>query len=150
MSARASVLSSLVSVTLLAFAPIAADAAEGAMVMPPDALNWAPAQGLPPGAQIAVLYGDPSKARPFAVRFKFPAGYEIGTHSHPTDEFLTVIAGQARMAFGEKADAAGAQPFPVGAFMSLQAGAWHHLWIDADTVIELHSTGPFGVTLEGK
>jgi quercetin dioxygenase-like cupin family protein len=147
MSFKASALSGLVSLAVLAFVPISADAAEGAKIVQADAFAWAPAQGLPPGAQVAVLYGDPAKAGPFAVRFKFPAGYEVATHSHPTDEFLTVISGKARLAFGEDADAASAEAFPVGAFMSLPAGAWHHLWADADTVIELHSTGPFGLTL---
>src|SRR5690349_13818722 len=64
----------------------------------PETLAWMPAAGLPPGAEAAVLYGDPSKEGLFAVRFKFPAGYEIPTHSHPTDEFITVISGKGRMA----------------------------------------------------
>ena len=126
---------------------IVAAQSTGGVVMPADKLSWAPAQGLPPGAQVAVLFGDPSKSGPFAVRFKFPSGYEIPTHSHPTDEFLTIISGKGRMAFGEKADAAQAQPLTADAFATLPAGAWHHLWIDADTIIELHSTGPFGVML---
>lgn len=88
-----------------------------------------------------------SKKGPFAIRFKFPAGYEIPTHSHATDEFLTVVSGKARMAFGKDADAAHTQPFPTGAFMILPAGSWHHLWSDAETIIELHSTGPFSIKL---
>ena len=67
-----------------------ARAAEGTVIQP-DSLTWAPAQGLPPGAEVAVLFGNPGKIGPFAVRFKFPAGYEIPTHSHPTDEVLTVL-----------------------------------------------------------
>jgi hypothetical protein len=51
------------------------------------------------------------------------------------------------MAFGEKADAAHAQPLPAGAFMSLPAGAWHRLWTEVETVVELHSTGPFDIKL---
>jgi quercetin dioxygenase-like cupin family protein len=137
----------IVSVSLLSHATIPAQAAGSPKIIQPDALTWAPAQGLPPGAQIAVLYGNPSKKGPFAVRFKFPSGYEVATHSHPTDELLTVISGKARMAFGEKADEAHAQPLPAGAFMILPAGAWHRLWTDAETVIELHSTGPFSVKL---
>jgi hypothetical protein len=39
--------------------PLAADAAP--MVIQPEALSWAPAPGLPPGGEVAVLYGDPSK-----------------------------------------------------------------------------------------
>jgi hypothetical protein len=45
------------------------------------------------------------------------------------------------------ADAAHTQPLPTGAFMILPAGAWHHLWSDAETIIELHSTGPFSIKL---
>ena len=86
----------------------------------------------------------------FAVRFAFPAGYEVPTHSHPSDEFITVISGKMRMAFGEKAAATDTQPLVPGSFMSLPAGAWHHLWVDADSVVELHSTGPFDVMLMTK
>ena len=123
----------------------AAEAGSAAKIVAPDSLSFTPAQGLPAGAEIAVLYGDPSKEGPFTVRFKLPAGYTIATHSHPTDEFLTVISGKARMAFGEDANEAKAEPLGPGSFTSLPAGAWHRLWIDADTVIELHSTGPFAV-----
>src|SRR4051794_24890601 len=49
--------------------------------------KWGPAPPmLPPGAQIAVLSGDPGKSAPYAVRLKFPANYIIPAHSHPTDE----------------------------------------------------------------
>src|SRR4029453_2953436 len=46
---------------------------------------------LPPGAQIAVLAGDPTKSVPYAVRLKFPANYAIPAHSHPTDEHVVVV-----------------------------------------------------------
>jgi quercetin dioxygenase-like cupin family protein len=110
-------------------------------------LAWAPAEGLPPGAQVAVLYGDPSKAGPFALRFKFPAGYQIPTHSHPTDELLTVLSGKARMSFGEDASEKTADSKTQDSFMELPAGHWHALRIDSETIIELHSTGPFAITL---
>lgn len=123
--------------------------AADAMPMMTDAakLAWAPAEGLPPGAQVAVLYGDPSKTGPFALRFKFPAGYQIPTHSHPTDELLTVLSGTARMSFGEDASEKTANAMTQDSFMVLPAGHWHALWIDSETIIELHSTGPFAITL---
>ena len=38
-----------------------------------DGLKWGPAPpNLPPGAQVAVLSGDPSKEGPFALRLKTP------------------------------------------------------------------------------
>ena len=147
MSRSALVLSAFASILLAGHPTSAAEAAGKAAIVQAEAVKWAPAQGLPPGAQVAVLYGDPSKPGPFAVRFKFPTGYEVPTHSHPTDEFITVLSGKGRMAFGENAGATTAEPLLAGAFMSLPAGAWHHLWIDAETVLELHSTGPFEVKL---
>ena len=137
----------VLSIALVGLLGVAAQAAEGAAIIQPEALVWAPAAGLPPGAKSTVLYGDPSKAGPFALRFDFPAGYEVATHSHPTDEFITVISGKMRMVFGEKGDAGKAQSLGPAAFMSLPAGAWHHLWVDSESIVELHSTGPFGVTL---
>ena len=137
----------VLAIGLISSGALAANAAGSPMLVQPDALTWGPAQGLPPGAEVTVLYGDPSKEGPFAVRFKFPAGYEIATHAHSTDEYITVLSGKGRMAFGEKADAAAAQPLLPGGFMALPSGAWHHLWIDADTVVELHSTGPFDIEL---
>jgi quercetin dioxygenase-like cupin family protein len=146
MSRSALVASAFASILFVAQPMLAAADAPGKpAITQPDAFKWMPAEGLPPGAMVTVLYGDPSKEGPFALRFKFPAGYEVPTHSHPTDEFITVLSGKGRMSFGDKADVTTAEPLPVGAFMSLPAGALHHLWIDAETVVELHSTGPFGV-----
>ena len=123
MQRTALILSAFVSVIALGQALVPAQAADNPKIVAADAMSWAPAQGLPPGAQVAVLYGDPSKAGPFAIRFKFPAGYEIATHSHPTDEFLTIISGQGRMTFGPGADATNAQALSQGTFMSLPAEA---------------------------
>jgi quercetin dioxygenase-like cupin family protein len=145
MSRSALISSAFAAILLLGHPALAAETAGQPAIVQPDAFKWAPAPGLPPGAQITVLYGDPSKAVPFGIRLKFPAGYEVPTHSHPTDEFITVISGKARMSFGENAEVATAAPLPAGAFMSLPGGAWHRLWVDAETVVELHSTGPFEV-----
>ena len=40
----------------------------------PKEANWGPAPPmLPPGAQIAILAGDPTKPAAYAVRLKFPS-----------------------------------------------------------------------------
>src|SRR5438067_11000663 len=69
-------------------------AAEGHKMVTPDKLRWGPAPpGLPPGAQVAVLDGDPRKAGPYVMRVKFPDGYKVPPHWHPVDENVTVIRG---------------------------------------------------------
>src|SRR6476659_4628737 len=56
--------------------------------------QWGPAPPMaPPGAQIAVLTGDPGKPVPYTVRLKFPANYAIPAHSHPGDENVVVTSG---------------------------------------------------------
>ena len=44
---------------------------------PMDAIRETLAASLPSRAKITVLYGDPAKTGPFAVRYQFPAGYEV-------------------------------------------------------------------------
>ena len=81
---------------MLALAP--SDAGEmHHTVVPADAVAWGPAPpSLPPGAQAAVLLGNPAKEGPFVLRLKFPAGYAVPPHRHSKDELLTVIAGGSR------------------------------------------------------
>ena len=51
----------------------------------PDKIQYAPVPSfVPPGAQLAVLEGDPTAATgDFTVRLKMPDGYEIPPHWHP-------------------------------------------------------------------
>jgi quercetin dioxygenase-like cupin family protein len=71
----------------------------------PDAIKWETAPpALPPGAQAAVLYGDPSKEGVFAMRLKMPKGYQIPPHTHPRPEIVTIISGEGLLGMGEKAD----------------------------------------------
>src|SRR3954452_6845799 len=73
------------------------------VIAKPSEAQWGPAPPvLPPGAQIAVLSGDPGKPVPYAVRLKFPANYAIPAHSHPTDENVVVITGTLAFGMGDK------------------------------------------------
>jgi hypothetical protein len=55
-----------------------AQTADAHKVVSPQEIKWAPAPAsVPPGAEVAVLYGDPSKEGVFAMRLKVPKGYYI-------------------------------------------------------------------------
>src|SRR5689334_11883247 len=61
---------------------------------PQNDVQWGPAPSVfPPGAEMAVMQGDPSKAEPFTVRMRFPNGYKLPPHTHPTTENVTVLTG---------------------------------------------------------
>ncbi len=80
---------SLSTCLLLAVAPaIHAQAAPATNQTP---MHWGPAPAVfPPGARMAVVSGDPSKAELFTVELAMPSGYKIAPHFHPTDETVEV------------------------------------------------------------
>src|SRR5215475_13314087 len=77
---------------------------EGHSIVPPEEIKWGPAPAvLTPGAQAAVLFGDPSEEGLFVLRLKLPASYTVAPHTHPVDEGITVISGTFRLGMGETA-----------------------------------------------
>jgi len=124
-----------------------ADTMDEHKVVSPQQIKWAPAPAaIPPGAEAAVLYGDPSKEGLFALRLKLPTGYHIPPHMHPKPEVVTVISGTFRLGMGETADQSKGQPLPAGSFFALAPGMAHYAFADEDTVIQLNSTGPWSLT----
>ena len=122
-----------------------AKSSEHVMIRAAD-LKWGegPA-GLPKGAQAAVLYGDPGKPGAFAIRLKFPAGYRVPRHWHPSDELVTVIEGDATLSMGDAANAHSAD-FGPGDFVNLPAKMQHEGSTKNGVVLQIHSTGPFQIT----
>ncbi len=108
------------------------------------AAMWGPAPPmLPPGAQIAVLTGDPTKSVPYTIRLKFPANYAIPAHSHPMDENVTVVSGELFMGMGTKLDKTSAQGLGVGGYALVPANANHFAFTTArETTIVLYGQGP--------
>lgn len=100
---------------------------------------------LPAGAKIAVLTGDPGKAGPFTVRLKFPTGFKVPPHTHPTAEHVTVISGTLALGSGPKFDEAAAHEMTAGGFAVMPAGMEHFAWCKSECVIQIHSEGPFQV-----
>jgi quercetin dioxygenase-like cupin family protein len=111
-------------------------------------LKWGPAPpSLPPGAQLAVLDGDPSKAgQPFSMRAKFPDGYRVPPHWHPTDERVVVIQGTFMMGIGDKVDMPSMHALTAGGFAKMPAKTNHYAAAKGETIIQIYGTGPFEVT----
>jgi quercetin dioxygenase-like cupin family protein len=125
----------------------ATQAEEGHKLVTAKEIKWSPGPpSIPPGAQIAVLYGDPSKDSLFSMRIKVPKGYRIAPHTHPKPEIVTVISGTARLGMGDSGDPAKAKVLPAGSFFALSPGTPHYFSADVDTVIQLNSVGPWSLT----
>ena len=93
----------LVGLAMLAM-PIGAVAQDHHATVQSDGLKWSAPAVYAPGAQIAVIKGDPSKEGMYVVRLKVPAGFEIAAHSHPNDENVTVLLGSFNIGTGDKLD----------------------------------------------
>jgi quercetin dioxygenase-like cupin family protein len=120
---------------------------EGHSIVSPQEIKWGPAPAvLPPGAEAAVLFGDPSKEGLFVLRLKLPAGYSVPPHTHPVDEVVTVISGTFSMGMGETANQSSAQPLPAGSFFAHPPDTPHYVFIDDETVIQISTVGPWGLT----
>lgn len=112
-----------------------------------DQVSWsAGPPSLRPGAQAAVLYGDPSKDGVFIMRLRLPAGFKIAPHTHPKPEILTVISGAFHIGMGNVADERKAQKLSAGGFFAFDPGLAHFAHVEEDTVVQLSSTGPWSIS----
>lgn len=115
-------------------------------MMTPQDVAWRPGPpSMPPGAQIAVLYGDPGKEGLFAFRIKVPGNYHIPPHTHPKPEIVTVISGTVRLGMGATGDRDKTQPMPAGSFFAMSTDQAHFVYTDDEVVVQLNSTGPWDV-----
>ena len=82
----------------------------------------------------------------FKGRIKVAANYRIPSHWHPAVERVTVLSGTFHMGLGDKLDMQKSMPVVAGGMMILQPKIPHFAWTSEETVVQLHGTGPWGVT----
>ena len=111
-----------------------------------DKLKWQDGPpSLPAGAKFAVLEGDPSKSGPFVLRIKLPDGYRIPPHTHPKPERVTILAGTFNLGMGETFDATQGEVLPVGTYGTWPAGMKHYVWVEGETIVQIHGDGPWAI-----
>ncbi|MEX0720937.1 MAG: cupin domain-containing protein [Balneolaceae bacterium] len=98
---------------------------------------------LEPGAEFAVLEGNPSEEGVFTMRIKMPDGYEISPHSHPNVERVTVLSGTFLLGSGEQMDKENVETLEAGSYTSMPPEMVHYAITDGETVIQLTSIGPW-------
>jgi len=118
--------------------------AQNHLIVPVEKIQWQPAPPiLPPGAQIAVLEGNPAEKGPVVMRLKFPANYTIPPHWHSMTERIVVVSGVFHYGMGESVDRAGSQALNAGSFVSLPSKMHHYAWTKTPTVVQINLEGPF-------
>ncbi|MCX4189002.1 cupin domain-containing protein [Methylophaga sp. OBS3] len=112
-----------------------------------DDIVWNDEPLLPPGAQSALIIGDPSKPGVFIAWLKFPANYPIPAHTHPFTEVITVLKGSLGNGMGEVFDKSSGETLQVGESFVLPAGHAHYVWTnEEETIVELIATGPWDIS----
>lgn len=73
----------VLAIGMLAASCLAAEHGDNVGVFAPDKIKWGDGpKSIPPGAKLAVLEGDPSKAEPFLMRLKLASRIQDrGTHA---------------------------------------------------------------------
>lgn len=124
-----------------------ASAQSGHVAVSAADIKWGAAPStLPKGAQAAILEGNPAASGPFTLRLKFPANYKIPPHWHPAIEHVTVLSGTLNVGMGDKWDETKGKALSAGSFAVMPPKMHHFAWTSQETVIQLHGTGPWGIT----
>lgn len=126
---------------IAATAGIAAMTIVYAQVVTPDQLKYQ--RNPATGSEIAVVMGDPSKAAPYVVRVKYPAGFKAMPHWHPFDLQVTVLSGTMLWAEGETFDESKLKEYPEGSFIMEKAKVPHYQVAKTPVVFQASAaTGP--------
>lgn len=129
------------------FTGIASISALEPTIIKPEEIKWpgTTASHTHPGTEIVHLSGDPRQDNMFVMRIKFPPKTEIKPHTHPIDEYSTIISGTVYLGFGKKMDRTQSKPLSAGTFVKIPAGTPHYAWSDDGAVVQITGKGPWRI-----
>lgn len=128
----------------LAFTRTAQDHAHKQNAFTADTIPWGAAPPVVrPGAQFAVLEGDPTASTgDYTIRLKMPDGFRIAPHWHPNRENVTIISGTLKFGMGDKFDPSKMQAFIAGSFAFLDPDMHHYVMASGETIVQVHGQSP--------
>ncbi len=122
-------------------------AAAAPTIVTPDSLTWTPVKGID-GAQMAVVYGDPTKAgSTYTMRMKLADGTKVPIHWHDQDERVTVLSGAFMVGVGHSFDVASMKTLGPGSFVFMPAGVHHYAMAKGETIVQITGPGPFTMNM---
>jgi ChrR-like protein with cupin domain len=128
----------------LLFTSAAHDHSHDKSAFTPDTISWGPAPSVVrPGAQFAVLEGDPTASTgDFTIRLKMPDGFRIAPHWHPQRENVTIISGTFKVGMGDSFDPSTMMAFTSGSFAFLDPDMHHFAMASGETIVQVHGQSP--------
>ena len=116
-------------------------------VFTPDNTPWGPPPPMvAPGAQFAVIEGDPTAASgDYTIRMKLPDGYRFAPHWHPLRENVTVISGTFKVGMGDVFDIKKMTDLPSGSFAFLDPDMHHYGMAAGEVIVQVHGPSPLQI-----
>lgn len=109
----------------------------------PDSIRWTANAATPPGAEVAVLVGQPRSPGLYAFRLRFPSDYKVMPHTHPEDRIYTVLAGTWYIGLGSVFDSTKVRGFGPGEMYRVPAGTAHFHWAKSgESIVQVNGVGP--------
>lgn len=106
----------------------------------PAEVKWIPFPIFPAGAQVSVIYGNPSNPGLYVLLLKLPPNYKVPPHTHPVEQVATVLSGTVYSGLGESFDPNKLRMFPAGSVYTEPLNTPHFTETRGEEVI-LHATG---------
>ena len=131
---------------IIAGIPMLAAGAAAPTIVAPTQVHWVAGTGPLQGAQVANLFGDPSKPGAFVTRIRLHDGTLLAPHSHPILENVTVLQGTLMVGIGDTIDKSKMVALPAGSFVSVPPNVHHYAMAQGETTIQLNDVGPWGMT----
>jgi quercetin dioxygenase-like cupin family protein len=140
-----------VAASVILLAPVTRASAQAELNRPtivgvtPEHVRWFTPPYYTDGRQRAQLFGDSGRDGVWVDRVRIPGGKRVLAHTHPRDEFATVIQGTWYVGAGERFDPAKLKAYPAGSFVMIPAGVPHFVATkEGPVIVQLHGTGKFG------
>ena len=110
----------------------------------PETIPWGPPPPfINPGAQLAVIEGDPgASSGDYTVRVKMPDGYRFAPHWHPQRENVTVLSGTFKVGMGDTFEKDKMASFPAGSFAFLDPDMHHYAMASGEVIVQVHGNAP--------
>ncbi len=110
----------------------------------PEEMKWMPSPALPAGAQVAMVYGNPTKPGLYVMLVKFPANWKNLPHSHSIEQIVTVLSGTVFAGLGDSFDPNKLKKFTPGSVYTEPLNTPHFTETKEEgAVIQVTAVGPF-------
>jgi hypothetical protein len=111
----------------------------------PGNAPWVPAPaGMPKGAKIIVVSGDPAKEGPYTVQMRYPAGYRIGPHRYPSEVSFKILNGGLTYGLGTDTHSE-IKSLTKGTTGTVPANTYYYASTSIGATMEFTGIGPISI-----